>query len=107
MPGSITPDDGASRSGLRLIVAHWAVRHLRATAELARAIEIGSSALATCERVLGPDHPNTLTARERVLGEEHPISRTVRINLVRRLHKTQRRTNPERRVTAAPGRHGD
>ena len=54
-----------------------------------------------------PLYQDTLAARERVLGEEHPISRTVRINLVRRLHKTQRRTNPERRVTAAPGRHGD
>ena len=64
--------------------------------------------LADCERVLGPDHPSTLTSRgnlahayhaarrlsdavamseraladcERVLGPDHPLTRTMRQNL--------------------------
>jgi hypothetical protein len=55
-------------------IAHWAVRHLRATAEFARAIEIGSSALATCERILGPEHPDTLTSRNNLAPETLGIS---------------------------------
>ena len=80
-------------------LAHWAVRHLLATADLSRAIEIGTSVLAACAAFLGADHPDTLTsrgnlakayelsgdlnrgirlyeealvARERVLGADHP-----------------------------------
>jgi len=89
-------------------LARWAVRHLRATADLSRAIELGTSALTGCERILGPDHPDTLTSRndlagayetagdltraiplferaltdrERILGPDHPDTLTTRNNL--------------------------
>jgi tetratricopeptide (TPR) repeat protein len=89
-------------------LAHWAVRHLRATADLSRSIEIGTSVLAACERVLGPDHPDTLVSRnnlasayesagdldkaiplfeetfaacERVFGHNHPDTLASRSNL--------------------------
>ena len=41
----------------------WAVRQLRAAADLSRAIATGIQTLADCERVLGADHPQTLTSR--------------------------------------------
>jgi hypothetical protein len=41
----------------------WAVRQLTAAADLARAIELGAHTLTDRERVLGPDHPDTLTSR--------------------------------------------
>ena len=86
----------------------WAVRQLRAAADLTRAVEIGRRVLADCERVLGADHPQTLTSRnnlayayesagrldeaipevertladcERVLGADHPQTLTSRNNL--------------------------
>ena len=89
-------------------MANWAVRHLTVTADLSRAVRTGVQVLADCERVLGPDHPNTLssrnnlagayesagqldqaiplyqatlTDRERVLGPDHPNTLTSRNNL--------------------------
>ena len=86
----------------------WAVRHLVATADLSRAIRAGHSVLADSERVLGPDHPDTLSSRnnlayayesagqlekaiplfertladrERVLGPDHPDTLSSRNNL--------------------------
>src|ERR1035437_2959429 len=44
-------------------LAHWAVRHLNDTADLSRAIETGIAVLVACERILGPDHPDTLISR--------------------------------------------
>ncbi|MFE1595774.1 tetratricopeptide repeat protein [Nocardia sp. NPDC058705] len=71
-------------------------------------IDMSSTTVADCERVLGPDHPNTLTSRnnlasayrsagqldkaiplledtrtecERVLGPDHPITRVISENL--------------------------
>jgi tetratricopeptide (TPR) repeat protein len=41
----------------------WAVRQLRATADVSRAIDTGIRTLADSEKVLGADHPNTLTSR--------------------------------------------
>jgi tetratricopeptide (TPR) repeat protein len=41
----------------------WAARQLRETADLSRAIHLGAQVLAESERVLGADHPDTLTAR--------------------------------------------
>ena len=41
----------------------WTVRQLVAAADLSRAIDAGARALADCERVLGPDHPQTLSVR--------------------------------------------
>ena len=46
----------------------WAVRQLRAAADLTRAVEIGRRTLADCERVLGADHPHTLTSRNNLAG---------------------------------------
>jgi len=44
-------------------LANWAVRHLTDTADLSRATRIGAQVLGDCERVLGPDHPDTLASR--------------------------------------------
>jgi len=85
-----------------------AVRHLRAVADLTTALRHGTTLLTDCERVLGEDHPNTLTSRnnlayayqtagllddaiplhqrtltdcERVLGDDHPDTLASRNNL--------------------------
>jgi len=55
----LSADEFQAHAGL----AHWTVRHLRATADLSRAIRIGIAALDGFQRVLGPDHPDTLTSR--------------------------------------------
>jgi tetratricopeptide (TPR) repeat protein len=106
--------DAAARGALNddpveyVELAHWAVRHLGATADLSRAIQIGRPVLAECEQVLGSEHPETLrsryiladayraagdlgraiplyeatlTDRERVLGSEHPDTLGSRNNL--------------------------
>jgi tetratricopeptide (TPR) repeat protein len=44
-------------------VANWAIRQIRETADLSRAIAEGSAVVANAERVLGVDHPATLTSR--------------------------------------------
>ncbi|HEX8104138.1 MAG TPA: tetratricopeptide repeat protein, partial [Solirubrobacteraceae bacterium] len=89
-------------------VANRAVRHLRATADLSRAIEVGTSLAMSCTRRLGADHPqtlassntlagayeaagdltraiplyeDTLTTSERVLGPDHPATLAFRNNL--------------------------
>ncbi len=86
----------------------WAVRQLRASADVNRAIAAGIRTLADCERVLGADHPQTLGSRnnlayayreagrleeaiplfertladaERVLGADHPDPLISRNNL--------------------------
>jgi tetratricopeptide (TPR) repeat protein len=86
----------------------WAVRQLLAAADTSRAVDVGAQTLADCERVLGPDHPDTLTSRDnlavaydsagrleqaiplqeqtladrmRVLGADHPDTLTSRDNL--------------------------
>ena len=86
----------------------WAVRQLRAAADLTRAIDTGTRVLTDCVRVLGEDHPNTLASRNnlagayesagrlgeaiplyeqtltdsvRVLGEDHPQTLASRNNL--------------------------
>ena len=86
----------------------WAVRQLVAATDLTRAIDTGTRVLADCVRVLGEDHPLTLTARNnialayqsagrlgeaislseqnlaglvRVLGADHPDSLTARRSL--------------------------
>ena len=46
----------------------WAVQQLRAAADLTRAIDIGERTLADSERVLGADHPDTLTSRSNLAG---------------------------------------
>ena len=102
--GALTAAEFEAHAGL----AQWAVRHLRATADLSRAIELGTSSLAACERILGSDHPNTLGSRnnlayayqaagdltraidlyeqtladcERILGPDHPDTLSSRNNL--------------------------
>ena len=102
-------DTGSPDLRLRQLRARsWAVRQLRAAADLGRAIDLGARTLADCERVLGADHPDTLTsrsilagayraagrveqaialyertlaARERVLDTDHPDTLTSRGNL--------------------------
>jgi YD repeat-containing protein len=103
--------DQAAGNGLMEELAdlrNWSVRHLTDTADIARAISIGTTALTDCERLLGPEHPDTLTSRnnlayayrsagrlgeaiplyeqtladrERLLGPEHPDTLTSRNNL--------------------------
>jgi tetratricopeptide (TPR) repeat protein len=41
----------------------WAVRQLRGAADFGRAVSLGTTVLADCLRVLGPDHPQILTSR--------------------------------------------
>jgi tetratricopeptide (TPR) repeat protein len=99
-------DPGLALPQLRM--RSWSVRQLRAAADLSRAISLGESTLADCERVLGPEHQETLAARtnlasayqsagrpaqaiplqeraladcERVLGPDHPHTLTSRNNL--------------------------
>jgi tetratricopeptide (TPR) repeat protein len=86
----------------------WAVRQLREAADLARAIDLGLRVTANRERVLGAEHPDTLSSRnnlagayqsagrlteaiplyeqtladrERVLGADHPDTLSSRSNL--------------------------
>lgn len=86
----------------------WAVRQLRAAADLNRAIDLGTRVLADCRRILGVDHRVTLTAgndlaeayrqsgrmeqaialheqtlaaREQILGNSHPDTLTSRDRL--------------------------
>ena len=86
----------------------WSVRQLMAAEDLSRAISLGVTVLADYERVLGPDHPSTVTSRlylaaayrsagrlpeaiilsernladyERALGPDHPSTLTSRSNL--------------------------
>jgi tetratricopeptide (TPR) repeat protein len=93
----------------RLMMArNWAVLQLMGARDLSRAIEAGTRNLADRERLLGPDHPHTLSSRfhlalvyesarrlneaislyeqtladrERVLGTDHPHTVTSRTNL--------------------------
>jgi tetratricopeptide (TPR) repeat protein len=44
-------------------LAHWRVVHLRATADLSRAIDAGISLMNSLEHLLGPDHRDTLASR--------------------------------------------
>ena len=89
-------------------LAHWAVRHLRAIADLSRATQVGVTMCAASERVLGPEHLDTLAfnnnlagayesagdltraipiyeetfaACERIFGPDHPGTLTSRNNL--------------------------
>jgi tetratricopeptide (TPR) repeat protein len=49
---------------VRVLAARlWALCQLRAAADLGRAIELGRQTVADSERVLGPDHPDTLVTR--------------------------------------------
>ncbi len=86
----------------------WAVRQLHAAADLTRAMDLGERTLADRERVLGPDHPDTLRSRnnlayayqsagrlaegirlfertvadrERMMGRDHPDTISSRNNL--------------------------
>ena len=95
-------------AGELLRARSWAVRQLCAAADLTWAIDTGTRVLADSVRVLGEDHPQTLTSRNnlanayraagrlgeaiplyeqtltdrlRVLGEDHPQTLTSRSNL--------------------------
>ncbi len=46
----------------------WAVRQLRAAADLGRAIDLGSRVLADAGQVLGADHPQALAAQDDLAG---------------------------------------
>jgi tetratricopeptide (TPR) repeat protein len=46
----------------------WAVRQLTEAADLTLAIATGTQTLADTERVLGPDHPDTLASRNNLAG---------------------------------------
>jgi tetratricopeptide (TPR) repeat protein len=95
-------------SPLLLTQADWIGRLLQAGGDLTRAVALQRRTLAESERVLGPDHPDTLTSRnnlaaayesagrldeaiallertlaesERVLGPDHPNTLSSRNNL--------------------------
>jgi tetratricopeptide (TPR) repeat protein len=46
----------------------WVVRQLYASADVSRAVATGIRTLADCERVLGVDHPETLSSRHDLAG---------------------------------------
>jgi tetratricopeptide (TPR) repeat protein len=104
----VGPGSDAPVLSLRLLqIRSWAVRQLLSTANLSRAIDLGTQVLADCERLLGDDQPQTLTARlnlasvywaarkgeaiglaevtladhERVLGRDHPDTIYSRLTL--------------------------
>ena len=87
---------------------NWSVRQLTVAADLSRAVSLAVTVLSDCERLLGLEHPDTLTSRgnlaeayrsagrlreaislhdrnladrERLLGPEHPDTLTSRGNL--------------------------
>ncbi len=95
----------------------WSVRQLTDTGNPRRAVQLGLSVASDCERILGPDHPTTLTSRdnlahayhraerhdeainlhrqtiadrERVLGPDHPDTFTSRDNLATAYHHAER-----------------
>ena len=53
---------------LLLEARSWAVRQLLAAADLARAIDAGARTLTDCVRMLGPDHPVTMTSQDNLAG---------------------------------------
>jgi tetratricopeptide (TPR) repeat protein len=100
--------EGTDLAERLLDLRSWAARHLVAVADLGQGIAQAQSVLADRERVLGADHPDTLTSRnnlayayrsagrlgeaiplyeqtladrERVLGADHPDTLTSRNNL--------------------------
>ncbi|WP_415640917.1 tetratricopeptide repeat protein, partial [Skermania piniformis] len=63
------PDPTADASVAAVLDARsWAVRHLMERADLARAIPLGEVVLSDRVRVLGADHPSTLTSRHNLAG---------------------------------------
>jgi tetratricopeptide (TPR) repeat protein len=104
-PQATTPEDTAIRC---MQLANRCVWRLMETAQLVRSIEIATTVLADSERVLRPEHPQTLASRhslanayrgagqldkaipiyeqtiadrERILGPDHPNTLTSRNNL--------------------------
>jgi tetratricopeptide (TPR) repeat protein len=103
------PDGAGELEGVLLRLRSWALYHLNELGDsAARAIAVGEPLLRDRERLLGPDHPDTLAsrnnlasgyraagrvaeavalhegtlaARERVLGPDHPSTLTSRSNL--------------------------
>ena len=95
----------------------WSVQQLVETANPRRAIQLGMSVTSDCERVLGPDHPDTLISRnylatayrdagrldeaidlhrqtladqERILGPDHPSALVSRDNLATAYQSAER-----------------
>ncbi|HVB43064.1 MAG TPA: FxSxx-COOH system tetratricopeptide repeat protein [Streptosporangiaceae bacterium] len=52
----------------QLRARRWAARQLWAVADFSRAADASARVLADCERILGPDHPDTLVSRENLAG---------------------------------------
>ena len=124
------PGGDLDRLMLRLQV--WAAALLDLLGDsAAQAIVIGERLVAACERVLGPDHPDTLTsrnnlaaayraagrldeaitlheqtlaARERVLGPDHPDTLTSRNNLAAAYRDAGRLDEAISLARAEPGR---
>jgi hypothetical protein len=83
----------------------WAVRQLRASADLSRAIATGIRTLADAERVLGADHPDTLTSRNNLAGayESAGCARTLRMSMLASFKLAFARTWKPRPVVAGRG----
>src|SRR6478672_6422832 len=60
-PVRIEPARRCTSLGASLL--SWAIRHLWTSRDFTRAAEIGRRALADSERLLGVDHPTTMTVR--------------------------------------------
>jgi len=73
LPGE--PD--AELAGALLRLRGWALYHLNALGDSAQqAIAIGEPLIADQERVLGPDHPDTLAARNNLANAYQAAGRT-------------------------------
>ena len=106
-PGADDPQ-GRELTGRLISLRNWSVRQLTMAVDLSRAIGLGLTVLADSERLLGADHPDTLTSRnnladayrsagrlreaiglyernladsERLLGADHPDTLTSRNDL--------------------------
>ncbi|MEV6341272.1 FxSxx-COOH system tetratricopeptide repeat protein [Nocardia vinacea] len=60
-----TPRETVERAA---VARSWAVRQLSASADLTRAADVARQAVADFTRTLGPDHPQTFTARRNLAG---------------------------------------
>ena len=63
----------------RLIsLRNWSVSQLAVAADLSRAISLAVTVVSDCERLLGPDHPDTLTSRNNLALAYESAGRSAR-----------------------------
>ena len=96
------PNDDALTEDLLRLRARCG-RYLYELADLRRAILLLESTLTDAERILGPDHPDTLTSRNNLADAYQSAGRLDRGDPPVRAHPRRSRAGPRRR----PPRHPD